>query len=585
MNQFSIFLNALILALWFAPALLFSDIQYDVEFCGNLTEETTNLLKTASKLVSLEEFPTETITALRRRANADVPNLVNALQSLGYYNPSISIDLEPDSDPIKIIIKVDTGPLFCFGTVVIHGTDEEFKLKNLGIILGETAFPKTILDAEIALIKIFSKRGYPLCKVVDRSVNVDLCANVVNVELEVESGPLAYFGSVKIDGLCTVEPFFILQKLTWQEGEIFCPDEVMRTQTALEASGLFSSIIITPSEEVDENGYLPIIIEVIEGYHHTIGFGASYNTDWGPGGIAEWENRNVRGLGETLSIRTDIWYRRQHASISYMQPDFLCANQNIFWVAEVEREKTFSFTEKFFSVSCIVERQLSENTRISYGGSFKRLESEDSEDNGTFSLGKLPCRYHWSNVNNILDPTRGQSLNYKATPTYIITQPHIFYFIQSLVATTYYALTCDRWFILALKAQFGSITGASDHLIPPPERLYAGSENTLRGYKYMTVSPLDSSGNPLGGCSLMVYTVELRKRFTEEFGGVLFYEFGNVYENEFPIFTQKQLQSAGLGIRYHTPVGPLRMDIAFPLNRRKHIDPAFQLYFSIGQAF
>lgn len=572
-------------ALLMIPSALFSDISYDVEFCGELSKESIAILKSASKLVSLEEFPTTTLTALRRRANADIPNLINALQSLGYYNPVIEIEINAEIDPVKINIHVNPGPVFCFGSFDIEGTEEEIQIRNLGVIIGKPALPKIILDAEIALLSTLAKRGYPLAEVVDRCVEADLCESTVNIVLRVETGPLAYFGPVRIEGLCEVEPIFILQKLTWIEGEVYCPLEVMRTQNALEASGLFSSIMITPEEEADENGYLPMVIEVSEGYQHTISVGASYNTDWGPGVTGEWEDRNVRGLGEKLGIRADIWYRRQRGSISYMQPDFLCANQNVFWVAEVEHEKTYSFTEKYFSISCIVERQLTENARFSYGGTFKRLESEDSDDNGIFSLVKAPMRYHWSNANNLLDPTRGQSLNYKVTPTLAITRPYIFYLIQSLVGTTYYAITEDRRFILALRAQFGSITGASDSLIPPPERLYAGSENTLRGYKYLTVSPLDANGNPRGGRSLMIYSAELRKRFTEEFGGTLFYEIGNVYDNEFPDFKQKQLQSVGIGLRYHTPVGPLRMDIAFPLNPRKHIDPSFQLYFSIGQAF
>ena len=189
------------------------------------------------------------------------------------------------------------------------------------------------------------------------------------------------------------------------------------------------------------------------------------------------------------------------------------------------------------------------------------------------------------NANNLLDPTKGYSLIYKLTPTYEVISPKMLYFIQTITGTSYISLMENNRLILATKVSLGSITGAKDKTIPPPERFYAGSENLLRGYKYYTVSPLNKHNFPIGGRSLMVYVLELRARFGEKIGGVVFYEVGNVYKSVVPTFIHKQLQSAGFGIRYHTPVGPLRMDIAFPLNPRRKIDPAFQFYFSIGQAF
>ena len=100
----------------------------------------------------------------------------------------------------------------------------------------------------------------------------------------------------------------------------------------------------------------------------------------------------------------------------------------------------------------------------------------------------------------------------------------------------------------------------------------------------MTVSPLHHH-EPTGGRSMMIYSLEARLRATETFGWVLFYDFGNVYANYLPRFDKKILQSIGIGIRYNTPVGPLRLDFAVPLYRRRHIDESFQIYLSIGQAF
>jgi len=158
------------------------------------------------------------------------------------------------------------------------------------------------------------------------------------------------------------------------------------------------------------------------------------------------------------------------------------------------------------------------------------------------------------------------------------------------VGTLYYTFDRSEMWTLATKVDLGTIFGAQDRTIPPPERFYAGNEHTLRGYRYMTVSPLGPNGKPIGGRSLMVWAAELRCRIGDKLGWVGFYEVGNVYKSIVPDFQSGQLQSVGFGVRYHTPVGPLRADVAVPLNRRKRpdgsfLDRAYELYFSMGQAF
>jgi translocation and assembly module TamA len=146
-------------------------------------------------------------------------------------------------------------------------------------------------------------------------------------------------------------------------------------------------------------------------------------------------------------------------------------------------------------------------------------------------------------------------------------------------------LTKDKRIIFAAKLMAGSIIGASKHEIPISERFFAGSENALRGYAFESVCPIGCHHKLLGGRSLLIQSIELRTRIGKNFGMVGFYEIGNVFPSYIPDFRQEFLQSAGAGIRYYTPVGPLRLDIAFPLNRRRHFDQPFEIYFSIGQSF
>jgi len=214
-----------------------------------------------------------------------------------------------------------------------------------------------------------------------------------------------------------------------------------------------------------------------------------------------------------------------------------------------------------------------------------RLRNTHSDNNRTFSLIKFPFQLFWNGADRLMDPTKGLTLHVKTTPAIQIQRPCFMYTTNLVNLTTYYPLDCNNRFILAGRATLGSIWGSSKHSIPPSERFYAGSDNLLRGYHYLTVSPLNAFNKPIGGRSMMIFSLETRIRIKDPFGVVFFYDIGNVYAEPFPRFGKKQLQSAGIGLRYHTPVGPIRLDFAVPFNPRKHLDKGFQVYFSIGQSF
>lgn len=404
--------------------------------------------------------------------------------------------------------------------------------------------------------------------------------------LEVNVGPLTYFGPLKVSGLERVKKSFFSKKLKWCEGDLYDPKKVEKTQEALELSGLFKAVNITHADEPPADDHLlPMSIEVIEGKQRSVGFGLNYTTVLGPGVSAEWEDRNIFGEGQRLSVRADIWRELQEGSVTYIIPDFQRQNQNLVWLMDYHHEKIRAFTDTTFSISGVIERQLNSQLRVSYGGMYKFIRSERSDLNGTFDLIKIPLQLRWTNTDNLLDPTEGVTFTARIVPSIQIFSPHFAYIINNFTTTYYKPLTSDKRHVFAAKLMFGTILGGSKHEIPPPERFLAGSETTLRGYKYLTVSPLGRDHKPVGGRSLLIYSLELRNRIGTNWGWVAFYEMGNVFYYSFPDLSKGLLKSVGAGITYHTPVGPIRFDVAVPLNRRKHLDPPFQIYFSIGQTF
>jgi translocation and assembly module TamA len=574
----------------------FADAPYIVEYEGISDKNLIEMLKSVSQLETLRKHPPATRTALNRRVEADIPNLAKVLQTDGYYKPEITFTIDTSETPYVIHIFIDPGDIHIFKKFIIlpYGEDDSplqgIAPEDLGIIPGAPAYPEQILEAESRLLQILGWSGYPLARIREREVIADEEDKTISVTLLVDTGLPVVFGPTTITGLTGVNPLFICRKILWYRGLPFNPFYLEKTQQDIEESGLFASVTISMAEELNEYGELPIAIDLIESKHRTIALGASYTTQLGPGILAEWELRNMRGLGERFGVSADIWKIRQRGAVMYRQPDFRIIGQDILWIGEFEHEKTPGYTETFFSITNLVEWQVNLRTNLSYGLQFKGLDSDNSDNDGIFSLLKAPVHLRWSNANNLMDPTRGMSLNIKLVPTWSLLRTDFIYYIQTLVATFYYTFDKHERWTVASKVDLGTIFGAKNRTIPPPERFYAGNEHTLRGYDYMTVSPLDNEGKPLGGRSLLVYSLELRSRLGEKVGWVAFYEVGNVYTTIVPNLDHKQLQSVGFGLRYQTPVGPLRADVAVPLDRRQrndgsYIDNPYELYFSIGQAF
>lgn len=569
------------------------DYTYRIEFHG-VDEETADVLAEASQLVHLQSSPPATAASLSRRIEDDIINLLKALQSLAYYNAHVEAIQDRSQSPAVIHLNIRTGPVYPFASFcIVPATDEAeccfpydvIADKDFGICPGEPAYPEAILDAEDRLLLLLEREGYPLAVITKREVVADQASHAIIVTFYLDSGPLALFGETEVCGNKKVLPEFFVPKIAWRYGDQYNPCYVQRTINALEQSGLFSSINITHDQAIDEDGTLPMHITVKTAKARSIAFGVGYATDLGGGVIAEWETRNLSGLGDKLSLTVNAWQILQQGQVRYVLPDFLCARQDLILSAEAEHEAVKAYREISFTLSSILERQWTDRLRFSYGLMFTLLRNEHTDDNGEFNLTKVPLQIYWNGADSTIEPTEGMTFLFRTIPTLQTRRSLFGYCTNVFTATTYCPLDACRNYVLAGKATLGTIWGANRHAIPPSERFYAGSDTLLRGYHYLTVSPLNHENKPIGGRSLMVYSLEARMRVYDPFGLVLFYDVGNVYSGSIPQLDHKILQSAGIGFRYHTAVGPIRLDIAFPFTPRRHLDSAFQIYFSIGQSF
>ena len=346
---------------------------------------------------------------------------------------------------------------------------------------------------------------------------------------------------------------------------------------------------------VQDGDRVPVRIVVRESPARRTVVGLNYASDVGAGAQGFWEHRNLLGEGERLRLSTIVAQDRQELVSSFVKPAFGQRNQNFVSDAYIRKEETDSYDMTAWYVDGGLERRFSRrwtgSARVAVqGGRIK----EDGFGWEPFSLIGVPMTLRRDGTDNLLNPTSGTRVQLAVTP-YTGSYRGAF----SLVRTqgefsAYYAplhkkdgSRSDRLVLAARYAiggMFGSMGDNVEH-IPGALRYYAGGGGSVRGYKYQSLGQRNAQGDPLGGLSFNVLSFEARIRLTENLGVVPFIDAGMVYDTPWPKFGDDLCWATGLGFRYYTPIGPVRLDVAMPLDNRNDDQQAFQVYISIGQAF
>lgn len=585
--------NRIALFLLFTPALLLANgIDYRLEVDGVDSASTLKTIKQSSQLFALQKRKTASINALRYRANADIPQIRKVLRSRGFYEPKISIKIEPRNNyrgrqELFVIITIDPGPCYTIGDYLIDLPSIQITPEEIGVQKGAPALAKELLESEKKLIELLKKSGYPFAKVVKSSYLVNGKTKTLNVKLEVDPGRLCKFGKVTTTGLNNVSEELITKHLKWKKDELYSVEKVDETQKRLLKTGLFSSVFIRNDEKEDaeEKGTLPLQVEVTENKHRTINIGASYQTFFGPGLTFGSENRNIDSLGRKFSLQGELTRRSQLGVASFVLPDLYAIDQDYTIKAEASHESLIAYHQNSYSLLNQFDKKINKKrVQFSLGVQLARLDITGSDRNGSYDLAEMLLYFRWSTANSLLNPTAGNLVEYRITPSLILNHIADPYLSQTVSWSTYKKLTQSDRIVFSQKISIGSIL--SEHLndVPISRRFLGGSEEEMRGYAYKTVSPLSSTGKPTGGSSFCYYTVELRLRPFDKIGFVPFFDLGSVSQKVLPVVDDHWLRSAGIGFRYFSFMGPLRCDIAFPLDRRA-IDSKYRVLISLGQTF
>ena len=568
-------------------------VSYEVVIKGIDDRNLLGMLQSVSDAVALrEEKPPATIRLLQRRADRDVGQFLKVLKSEGYYGGRVEVDINENMDPIQVTFHVYPGSAYPLKSVEVRFTgkdpatqERQPNLAELGLTLGQAARGRTILDAQEKLLRHFKKMGFAFSQLADRRVVVNHKERSVGVAYVINLGRPAYFGNTEFTGLQSIDESFLRGKILWKKGDQFNTELIEKVQDSLIGTGLFSTVKVTPGQEIEEGGLLPINIAVAERKHRSVSAGVSYRTDEGAGANISWEHRNLLGSGERLKLDTAVSGISLSAEGTFFKPHFLRNDQTLRLNLRFADENTDAFDSQNISSAVLVDRKLTKEITVGAGLAHKFSKVEQKGETQHFSLLSLPLHFDWDSSDNLLDPSRGGRFVLQIAPYQDIRVPELNFVKGRITATRYLRLLERPSLIFAGRAALATIRGDKQLDIPADERLYAGGGGSIRGYAYQSVGPLDEDDDPIGGRSVLELSAELRFKLTNRLGMVTFLDGGSAFASAFPDSSEDLQWAAGLGFRYFTPIGPLRLDVGFPLDRRKNIDDAFQIYVSIGQAF
>ncbi len=550
-------------------------------------------LREISETLKRVEDPPASRAALFRRVADDRRALTDTLRALGYFDAKVETAIDRNASPLKVTITVDPGPVYLVSEVTLAVPPGAAPLppgfapaETFGLGLGDPTTSAGILAAERRILVSLGENGRPLARRADRQITVDHALRAARIAWTVDPGPPARFGRTTIEGLADAREPMVRRRITWKPGQAYDTRKIETTRKTLAATGLFASVRIAGADQVSPDGSLPMTLTLVEGSRRSIGGGANYSTSTGFGAEVFWEHRDLFGHGERVRLTGKFAEQEFGATATYRRPYFLADEQDLVASLTLADEKPPAYDNQYLRAHVGIERRFPPQWTVGSGLQYEREIVTAQDETNRYHLASLPTFVRRDTSDDLLNPTRGYRTTLTATP-YLGVQDSALGFLKLRIDQTgYWRLDDDARWVLAANASLGSILGTGGRSkVPAPQRFYAGGGGSVRGFGYQMAGPVDASDDPLGGKSLVTAGAELRIKITDTIGVVPFLEAGSVTDSSLPGFGDRLFIGAGIGLRYYTSFGPVRLDVGTPLNRRKGVDDLVQVYISLGQAF
>ena len=618
---------------------------YRVELAPTGNGALDSTLKTTSQLAALRKSAPVDPFGLIARARGDIDRLRTVLEGFGYYQGSVSITINglvlddpklgdilsalPKENDAVCRVSFNLGPLYHLGNIQIDGSVPDSARGSLGLASGAPAIATDVLAGGARLLTALENQGYAFAKVDPPVAGEDPRKHALNVTFHVVTGPHVQIGEVRFEGLKRVHERLVRRRLLLHTGEPYSALAVERARKDLLTLGVFASVNVRLADSPDGEGRVPVTFQMEERPRHAVSLSGAYSSDLGGSAGVTWSDRNVRGNAEQLNLSatvinlggtatTGVGY---DTSAKYVLPEFAHRDQSLQFAVGAIKQALQAYEQKAVTSGVTLSRKLSSVWTGTVGISAVRETITQEGIAQDYTLFALPLGILYDST-DLPSPLNDATHGVRASLTLAPTRSHghldtTFYITQFSIADY---LDLHRLFrtergrsVLAVRALLASALGATVSVetidgvqvrvpdLPPDQRFYAGGSGTVRGYRYQSVGPEFPDGNPVGGTALSAINVEFRQRFGRSFGAALFADAGAVGERLSPLSglihggrcssgapsqstTNCWAVGVGAGLRYYTPIGALRLDLAVPTYRRPN-DDRFGVYIGLGQAF
>jgi outer membrane protein assembly complex protein YaeT len=563
----------------------------------------------------------------RAEFDTDARRLVAFYADRGYPHARIAgldVQLNDTKDAVDLTIRIEEGAPLVIEEVRFFGFDDlpenvRALLNDVPVKAGQRRDADSINSLRSLSARIFRDNGYPFAsiQVNDRRLGE---SDRVLVNVQAQPGPLSYFGEIGVAGLKSVGERIVVRELTFKPGDLYRESEITKSQQRLVELGLFSFAHIAPATTGPQGTQVPMRVTVTEGLPRALKLSGGYGSEERLRGSAQWSHLNFLGDARHADAEAKWSWIDRGAKFTFVEPYFVRRGfaLNVSGIAWHTSQLTYE-TGTYGGRATLLyhadggasggREPVHYEVRLGYVNEFLRYGiTAESLDNlalrqERISLGLNPDTGRSSGtlaaidfsvnriaVDDALNPRRGTIVALQLEQA--ARALHGSYNFRAVVADGRGYIPLGRSVVWANRARIGALFARHIADMPFSERYFLGGSNSVRGWGRYEISPLNRDGLPVGGRSLLELSTEMRFPILGKFTGVAFLDAGSVQPGPAEFALSSLRYAAGPGIRYLTPIGPIRADVGVQLNPVPGLvingveqKRQWRIHFSIGQAF
>ncbi|WVX49747.1 Outer membrane protein assembly factor BamA [Roseobacter fucihabitans] len=574
---------------------------FDASLQGSLEEELRAALEGGSLLIEQSNAETDVSPQeLVSIAQADYKRMLAVLYDYGYYGADIGISLDgreassitsvaPPQQVNSAQITITPGKAFRFGraeiTPIVPGT-----ALPEGFRPGAPARLSLLRDAVSAGTTRWRNEGHAKAKLESQTITARHTDGTLNARLKLDPGPKLRFGDLSVSGDSAVRTERILEIAGLPVGETYSPKELSDAAGRLRRTGAFSSVAMIEADTIGPGDQLAITARVVDDKPRRFGFGGEVSTIEGLSLSAFWMHRNLFGGAERLRVEAEIEGIGGDTggtdfllSTRYQRPSTFNEDTDLYVLGEIEQQDEVNFFSRQLTIGTGIERIASDQRSYRLGVALRRANTRDAFGEDQYTLLLLPTGATFDYRDRLLDARKGYYLDAEVSPFYAIKGADNG-LLTEVDARVYRTFGTETSTTFALRGQLGSVIGPGLEDAPTDFLFYSGGGDTVRGHDYQSLGVDIGNGQIVGGRSFLGLSAEVRYRTAGSLGYVGFIDAGYIGREAFPDGSGEWQSGAGLGLRYDTPIGPIRFDVAVPTSGGDDTS-SWQVYIGIGQAF